>query len=232
MAKPFNWQPYIELVEFIGSAFSSNAEVVLHDFTDVEHSVIDIKNGQVTGRGIGAPLTMFARRQLKEYEGTQDPMIMNYRGTAANGNELRSSSLFIRDTDGHVVGMLCINIDVSQLSMAAEVLQQLAFTATDRSKAFDEPAAQERFPASVSDMVEETLQEILKNGAVEIDRMLASEKQRIVEELHAKGLFQIKGAVGDAAAALHVSEATVYRYLSAINRRKQRPGAARAAAKS
>lgn len=43
------------LVDFLGAALGSATEVVLHDLTEPESSVVKIVNGHVSGRNVGAP---------------------------------------------------------------------------------------------------------------------------------------------------------------------------------
>lgn len=51
---------FIPLVKIIVQIFGKNCEAVLHDFSNPQHSIVEIENGQVTGRKIGDPITDFA----------------------------------------------------------------------------------------------------------------------------------------------------------------------------
>ena len=48
----------------------------------------------------------------KVYE--ENDFIANYKGVAENGHILRSSSMFIKDSNGNPIGLLCINFDDSR----------------------------------------------------------------------------------------------------------------------
>jgi DNA invertase Pin-like site-specific DNA recombinase len=63
-----------------------------------------------------------------------------------------------------------------------------------------------------------TIKEVIADKGIEKERLTANEKIRIVQELQHKGLFRIKGAVSEVAALVLTSEATIYRYLSKINK--------------
>ena len=52
--------PYAEMVEFLGEALGKEYEVVLHDLTNPECSIVAIANGELSGRSIGGPVTDFA----------------------------------------------------------------------------------------------------------------------------------------------------------------------------
>ncbi|MNI74519.1 hypothetical protein D3C73_1306070 [compost metagenome] len=52
--------------------------------------------------------------------------------------------------------------------------------------------------------------------AIPPDRLSSQEKIDIVRELNDLGVFLLKGGVSEAAAALSISEPTVYRYLQKL----------------
>ena len=60
--------------------------------------------------------------------------------------------------------------------------------------------------------------QVLSEATVPVDRLSQDEKIAIVEKLDGKGVFLFKGAVALVAGRLQTSEATIYRYLSKINR--------------
>ena len=55
-------QPYIPTVDFLADYFGDYAEVVLHDLTNLEQSIIKIRNGHISGRKEGDPCTDFVLR--------------------------------------------------------------------------------------------------------------------------------------------------------------------------
>jgi predicted transcriptional regulator YheO len=223
MKKSAQWKNYIDLVEFLGKCLGDNAEIVLHDLTDIEHSIIAIKNRHVTDRTIGAPITMFALNKLKEMEHTDQSSIVNYKGTSRKGAPLRSSSFIIRDTQDQPIGMLCINIDVSDYIQAEEVLKKLSFIPGMPNTKKPSHDLQENFPNSVSDMVCDTIKEVLgEEAATPSKRLTALEKIEIVDHLNQKGLFLVKGAISEVATQLASSEATIYRYINKINKNSKK----------
>jgi predicted transcriptional regulator YheO len=223
MKKAMQWDRYIELVHFLGECFGDNVEVVLHDLATLEHSVVAIHNEHITGRTVGAPLTVFVLNQLKDMaHHREQTAIINYKGTARNGNPLRSSSYFIRDDNGEIVGVLCINIDISGYIKAEEVIKKLAYLPEPPKENKEKAEPFENFPSSISEMVTNTFNEVFEGETIQIHRLTALEKMEIVKQLHLKGLFQIKGAVSEVAAQLSTSEATIYRYLNKISKDTKR----------
>ncbi|GAI72014.1 unnamed protein product [marine sediment metagenome] len=48
------------IAEAIGKTFGKNCEVVIHDYSNPNHSIIKIVNGYITGRKVGDSLTDLA----------------------------------------------------------------------------------------------------------------------------------------------------------------------------
>ena len=59
---------YIPLVKGISLVSGPNCEVSLHSLEDMEHSVIAIENGFITGRKIGSGMIPLIRDRLVEYD--------------------------------------------------------------------------------------------------------------------------------------------------------------------
>ena len=116
---------YTTTVKFLGSVLGPDYEVVLQDLSNINHSVIAIENGHISGRTIGSPLAsaVFQMLSSKVYE--EDDFIANYKGVAENGHILRSSSMFIKDSNGNPIGLLCINFDDSRYMELHEKLISL-----------------------------------------------------------------------------------------------------------
>jgi predicted transcriptional regulator YheO len=82
---------YIPLVDFLGHAMGPNCEVVLHDLTDPENSIIAIANGHVSGRKIGGPTTDLVLKIMKEGLDGEKSFIANYNARLKNNGICRSS---------------------------------------------------------------------------------------------------------------------------------------------
>lgn len=205
------------MVDFLGACFGENTEVVLYDFKDINHSVIAIHNEHISGRTLGAPLTSFALSKLKDKGKEGPPYYLDYLGMSKNNTPLKCNSFFILDKYGNPRGMLSINMDVTKYQQAAELLQKLAFLPTVKPKE-KESSNFEAFQSSPRDMIYGIINDATNSGEISVERLTAEEKIEIVRRLNAEKLFLIKGAVSEVADILGVSVATVYRYLSKINK--------------
>ena len=87
------------LVDFLGMVLGKNAEVVLHELSDFDHSILAISNN-LSGREVGGPLTDFALRILKQSKTDNRNFFINYRGKSSCGRDFRSSTMFIRNANG------------------------------------------------------------------------------------------------------------------------------------
>ncbi len=201
---------YSIAVEFLAKVFGKDTEVVLHDITKPDNSIIAIANNHLSGREIGAPLTDFAMGKLME--GDDHDYFVNYTGKTADGKILKSSSLFIKH-EGKTIGMLCINQNINALVDALDVLKDM-FALSDTAK--KEANVEETFTNSAEDLIMNMLNEAIKQSAIEPKRMSLKEKKVFMKTLSDKGFFLMKGSVLEITKVMDVSEATVYRYLKQI----------------
>jgi len=116
---------YLPLVDFIAECMGENTEVVLHDLTDYHQSVVAIRNGNISGRSVGSPITDLSLKVLKAAIFEQVPYMANYQGVAKNGHMLKSSTYFIKDDSERFVGMLCVNTDYHNLVESRNLLTDL-----------------------------------------------------------------------------------------------------------
>ena len=71
-------------------------------------------------------------------------------------------------------------------------------------------------PVSSGETVNEALSRIFRDMDLEGKSLSQSQRLAVMERLERDGVFLLKGAVKDASAALGISQASVYRYLSRI----------------
>ena len=222
---------YALLVEFLGKALGPDYEVVLHDLSDKSNSIVAIVNGQVSGRSIGAPLTNKALEMIAEHQYEKMEYQINYVSLSSANKTLRSSSMFIKDSEGKPVGLLCINFDDSRYADLCTKVLKLCHPDTfvehnTPSAAIrmptEEAASAERFPNSIAAVTESVVSEVVAKNGIPVDRLTQEEKLGIVGRLNDKGIFLLKGAVSHVAKVLCSSEASIYRYLSKLNKLKEK----------
>jgi predicted transcriptional regulator YheO len=221
------FEPYLPLMDFLAELLGPRTEVVLHDTSDLSRSIVALTNGHVSGRTVGGPATDLVLKVLQNHEHDDRDFLANYLAESRTGGTFRSSTFFIRDAGGDVVGMLCLNIDDEPLTRARDLLAAITAT-TGLVKGADRGGAgeAERPPAPVAERLSTNVDELALDGVarivaaqgVEPHRMTPDEKVAAVRELERAGVFLLKGAVAQVAEALHVSEPTVYRYVKQVRR--------------
>lgn len=212
-------QSYIPLVYFWGKAMGSNCEVVLHDLTDPENAIIAIANGHVSGRKIGGPTTDLVLKILKDGLEGAEPFIVNYNARVKNDSICRSSSFFIRDEHEQIVGVLCVNVDISHFVEAKNLLDTLIGSGVqpDAEKTTAEVVhVFENLHSSIDDVLSAMIDNVLNKFAITPDRMSLEEKLDVVKRLNENGLFLLKGGLSELAKRMQLSEPTIYRYLNKI----------------
>jgi len=105
-------EPYRVVVSFLGEALGPDYEVVLHDLTSEDGTIVAIVNNHISGRTEGAPLSNMALRFIQERMYEKQDYLAGYQGASQAKGRLRSSTMFIKD-NGQLIGMLCINFDAA-----------------------------------------------------------------------------------------------------------------------
>lgn len=221
---------YVKLTEFLGRALGPDYEVALHDLTDKNRSIIAIANNHVSGREIGAPLTNVALQIIADKSYQSSNYRLHYRGLAGDGKMLRSSTLFIKDENDELIGLLCINFDGTRYHELSDKLLGLchpdAFVETNfqfdeaRTRAAQSAPADpvEWFQNTSGGVTSTAVGDVLREMNVAAERLTQEEKMAVVGELNDRGVFLLKGAVKEVAEALCCSQASVYRYLSRLKK--------------
>lgn len=206
-----NLRTALQLAEDLSRMLGSRYEVLLHDLSHVEDSIVAVF-GNVTNRKIGGPATNYLLQLLKLH-GDNAPNSINYRNTMPDGRVLRSSTLFIRDDSGHIIGSMCINQDLTDFIVASKLAQELS--------CFSEPLTnsvptEEIFAHDISDVMESMVKSELELLQKPVAYMQKDDKLSLVQKMESKGIFDVKGAVEYVAELLGVTNYTIYNYLKEV----------------
>ncbi len=220
MKKGLNFEPYLQLVNFFGEILGENVEIVLHDLTNLEESIVAITNGQISGRQLGGPVTDLVLRMMKDVEFKDINYITNYKSESKNGKMLHSATYLIRDEQSRVFGMMCFNFDYSEHYAIQQAVEKIIpkFILNKETNEKQTNGISEKLNDSIEHLVAGSIQEATYFNEFVPQRLVQEEKIDIVRRLHDEGIFLLKGAVLEVASQLQMSEATVYRYLSMIKR--------------
>lgn len=212
---------FVPLVKTIAQMFEKNCEVVLHDFSEPQKSIVAIENGQVTGRKIGDPITDLTLRIWHKggYGKKKEDEILNYRTKTKDGKTLRSSSVFIRDNQKKIIGCLCINYDLTEYLMFNKVIREFCTTIDlEKEKLKD---GTETFSSNVDEVLGNIIQKAIEKVGKPVSMMQKNDKLMVAKIVNEKGSFLIKGAVDQLAKEINVSRFTIYNYLSELKTKKK-----------
>jgi len=207
------------IVYAIAETIGRNCEVLLHDLSDPEHSIIAIANGHITGRQEGDSITDLALKYIRKGPKEGDRLV-NYATKSPDGRPLKSTTVFIRDEDGEIIGLLCINLDISQASVAKAFLEDL--TQVTNLEHPNEESSPETFASDISQLLRAAIDRAIEDIGKPPSFMGREDKLRVVGSLDEKGIFLIKGAVDEVAEALGVSRYSIYNYLDEVRAKEAR----------
>jgi predicted transcriptional regulator YheO len=186
------------IVDCIADLLGPSAEVVLHDVSQPTRSIVMIRNGHVTGRSVGAPLTDLGFFMLRE-SGRRIDTLGVYRSPGVSGRQLKCNAANLRDENGHVEGILCINIEVGPEDNGNNRTNGSALTEhywTDSARVIE---------GMVHDACRQTEN---RNGD-----LTREQKLDLIREMDARGVFLARGAVKQVSEALNIATPTVYKYI-------------------
>jgi len=213
---------YAVLVDFLADLLGPHCEVVLHVIEEGEPYIQKIRNSHISGRKKGKNSDVVGTR-LPAKSRDIDYIVNNYEN-APTGLEIKTNTYFIHTPRGELIGMLCINFDLSLPLMAQNWLKgflgEMA-TASPGSAPCAEskglpgqeaPAKTDMFKSLSKDII----QEVIREQDAPVERMTPEERIQILRVLKSRGVFRIKYAVREVAQSLNISEPSVYRYLKEL----------------
>lgn len=197
---------YFPVVDGIAALIGPHCEIILHSLEFLENSAIYIANGHNTDRRIGSPITDKALQSLHQMK--TDSVSKPYFTRSKGGVLMKSVTVAIRNSKQHVIGFICININLDV--PASQFLNSfIAPQKTDENTAVN-------FASSVEDLVAQTIENTIEETMA--DRSVANnnKNRQIVISLFEKGIFDIKDAINQVAECLNISRHTVYLYIRQI----------------
>lgn len=204
-----------QLAELVTQMFGNNCEVAIHDLT-TEQMQLTYITGSVTKREPGAPVTDAVAAHLIR-DGSEVKDRHCFMTLTDDGRELKSSTAYVRDSNGTVVAAFCINFNTTDHHNAIQLLQAFVNKGVGEVVPGD-PTSQTGEKMSFS--IDHTVDSIFEQAVAEVGKRPASmntdEKIQLVKILEHKGAFQIKGVVSQVAMRLGVSNFTIYNYLKKI----------------
>ncbi len=206
------WHFLKQLMNLISKEFGTKCEVVLHDLTkDYDHTIVDIKNGHVTNRSVGGCGSNLGLEVLNGSVEEGDKF--NYVTTTKDGKILRSSSIYIRNSKGEVVGSLCVNLDITESIQFESFLKQYNQFDTNSNP------PSEYLAENVDSLLDYLIQQACDLAHKEPKDLTREERIEFLTFLDQKGAMKVTKAGNRLCDILGVSKFTLYNDLESIRNR-------------
>ena len=214
-----NVEFYRPVLEFLALYLGEETEIVLCD----TEKILLVENAMEKEHRPGAPLSEMQQALIQNPECKNIPYNVNYRTLSGNGDKMRSATMFIRES-GKLAGLLTINSNVGELVRVRSYLDRLISGSQNHNvlqstKKKNRPKqSYETLTLSVTEIVNNVLDEATIRFNVPPNRLTANEKLSVIQEMDSRGVFLAKGSVNEVAEKLGSSKATIYRYLHQLDK--------------
>ena len=210
-------EQYIPTAEVISKTFGHDCEVVLHDLTVPQNSVVYTVNNHVTGRQVDQSFNHLITDVLLSQNFTND-YSTNYFFHTDDGRLIKSSTLLIRDQAKKVIGALCINVDTTRIT---ETISWLTGLMPQNPKSLSESIYTQEDTDErehIIEIADDLIDKII--GSKPVDKLRRDEKVEMIRFMEQKGIFLIRGTIDKVAEKLNISKVTVYSYIDEIKGKK------------
>jgi len=206
-------RPFVRIVAGLGAILGGDCEVLLHDVTRLERSIVACSNEHVTGRPVGSPMSAYGLQLLNSDVFSKNNDVYIYTAKANNGALIRCGVIAVRDGAGEIIGLMCLHFDTEKARAAKEFID--AFL-NGTGAARGEPV-NEFFGIELEDVFKNAIQELGASLEKPISKLSKNEKKTLLKSLEERGFFMMKGAVEFVAREMGNSKFTIYGYMREIN---------------
>ena len=207
-------ESYIPMAKFLAAVLGPSCEVVLHDLEDLDHSLVYVANGSLSGREAGDGLINFNVGILFDMNNCKEDFQANVISYPESDDEeaMRISCFFIREK-GKTIGFLGVNQSMTRLQKLRAELD--CVMNLPQASAPNLPLHGKVL--SAKNLIDTYLQEPLANvGCSDPERLTKEKRKQVIDYLERKNIFAVKGCVNHIARCLRVSAPTIYRYISEV----------------
>ena len=197
-----------QLAKGVAAQFGSNCEVVIHEISEKStyHSIVAIENGHVTGRKVGDGPSHVVLEQLGNRR-NDTPDQLCYLTRTPDGKILKSSSIYIRNDEGEICAIFCINFDISTMAMAESMLRNFMAVGETEQR---EP---ERITLSVMNLLDDLIRQADELVGKPVALMTKEDKVKAIHFLDTNGAMLITKSGDKIAKHFQISKYTLYSYL-------------------
>ena len=208
MLKESELEALRRIAKGIVAQFGSNCEVVVHEISErsTSNSIVAIENGHVTGRQLGDGPSQVVLEQLGKGDKCPEDHLC-YLTRTPDGKLLKSTSVYIPNSEGKAAAIFGINFDISTLVMAEQALNSLTTTLSSEEET---PA---RITHNVNDLLDDLIEQSDRLVGKPVALMTKEDKVRAIRFLDDHGALLITKSGDKIANHFGISKYTLYSYL-------------------
>ncbi len=204
-------ESYRNVADGLADFWGGNCEIVIHDLSHLDASVIKIINGHLSGRQVGAPISEVTLSFLNKMLATPTLRHVTYFAKNKRGEAFKSSISAIEGKDHTIIGLFCINfyLNASLLSLI-QTFTPIAKTETENIS--------ETFVDNAEELMLNALEDAKKEVYSNLSISSSNKNKEIISLLYQKGIFNLKDSVITIANHLGISKNTVYMHIRNMNK--------------
>lgn len=206
---------YFVIADTLQETYGETCEVIIHDLTEPESSVVYVANGSVTGRRVGQSFDHLVKQVLLNKDFKNDHL-SNYFFKTTSEKAIKSSSALIRNQNGDVIGMLCINMDITALQKVNGMLMNYLNVDLENGRGLS--AEEQEVPQDVMAIIDKLISSVI--GTTDTRGLSRAKCVELIRFMDEKGIFLVKGAMDKVAELMGVSRVTIYSYLDEARGKK------------
>lgn len=205
----------VQLAKGIAQQFGSNCEVVVHDLCKrkLDNSIVAIENGHVSGRRVGDGPSHVVLEALEADPSKLEDRLA-YLTKTDTGKILKSSTIFVRNSDNVPVAIFAINYDITMMRAVEDVLH-----------GFTMPKEPDKTPEVIIHNVTDVLEELIRQAVKIVDKpvslMTKEDKVRAIRFLNDSGAFLITKSGPRVCNYFGISKYTLYSYIDEAKSAKE-----------
>lgn len=202
---------YIAVAEGTAEFWGENCEVVIHNLSRLDASVMKIVNGHLSGRQIGSPISEVTLSFVNKMLANPGLRHVTYFAKNKRGDAFKASISAIEGEKGNIIGLFCINF-----YLTASLLSLLQnFTPNTKT---ENDNISETFVENAEELMLNALEEAKKSVYDNLSISSSNKNKEIVSILYQKGIFNLKDSVITIANHLGISKNTVYMHIRNMNK--------------
>ena len=193
----------------LAAQFGKDCEIVVHDLTgdSLEHTIVHIENGGLTGRKIGdGPSGAVLNAIRHQGEPLKDKLA--YLTRTENGRFLKSSTIYIHNDDGILCYIFSINYDITALLTLENSIHSLISCEEPENS-----GSPKMITHDVSRLLDELIEQSVALVGVPVPLMTREDKIKAINYLNDAGAFLITKSGDKVAKYFDISKYTLYSYV-------------------